>query len=177
MAEKGEKRYLAGCSLPKEDSMSQLVELVGKKVLNVGFLSKNDYPRLEGGLCIDYEYGKQTKRFVLGFTELGMWVEWHGRLGEPTPDEELIKKVLAFVEDTGLGDIVDVKTSPKKLKYTFINDEEVSICLSINELKLIAKKLPEILDIFVSEITDADLDMLLELLQEYVYSDNDGIKI
>jgi hypothetical protein len=48
--------------------------LIGGKVTNVGF-----HPSVkEGGLTIDFEKDGRPMRMALGYTELGMWVEWAG---------------------------------------------------------------------------------------------------
>lgn len=56
-----------------------LDDLVGGRVLAVGF-----HPAArEGGLAIDYERESPKgvvyrRRMVLGYTDLGLWVEWNG---------------------------------------------------------------------------------------------------
>lgn len=60
----------------REDDPTELSDLVGKVVTNIGFA-----PGVEGGLTIDYvENNGKAKRIILGFTELGMWTEWSGVL-------------------------------------------------------------------------------------------------
>ena len=54
-------------------------DLIGKKIVNIGFIKGCD---IEGGLAIDYRVKGGVKRCVLGFTELGMWIEWHGEIKE-----------------------------------------------------------------------------------------------
>jgi hypothetical protein len=66
--------------LLKEDYDKELTgirDLIGHKIIDIGLIKAN----VEGGLTIDYADGDKIKRIVLGFTELGMWVDWHGVKG------------------------------------------------------------------------------------------------
>ena len=55
--------------------ISELDLLVGAQIVNIGFLPSEK----EGGLTIDYKHEDGVvKRIVLGYTELGTWVQWHG---------------------------------------------------------------------------------------------------
>lgn len=57
----------------------EIGDLIGKKIVNIGFIKGCD---IEGGLAIDYRVKGGVKRCVFGFTELGMWIEWHGEIKE-----------------------------------------------------------------------------------------------
>lgn len=60
------------------DMSSQFKCLEGATIVGTGFLS--EVP--EGGFAIDYK-AKDTnelRRMILGYTELGLWVEWEGKL-------------------------------------------------------------------------------------------------
>lgn len=53
----------------------ELGELMGARIVNIGFLPSET----EGGLTIDYTHDEcEIKRIVLGYTELGTWIQWHG---------------------------------------------------------------------------------------------------
>jgi len=69
-----------------DNGTKDLKYLIGKEIVNIGFPKESK--DLEGGLCIDYKNGKNEDgsdnitRMVLGFTELGMWIYWHGTIGQ-----------------------------------------------------------------------------------------------
>ena len=65
------------CDLVFRD-LPELEQLKGATIFNIGFVEK-DQKKLEGGLAIDYYDFGEIKRIILGFTELGMWIEWHGK--------------------------------------------------------------------------------------------------
>lgn len=68
---RGEQSTLGG-----RQKVDGLEDLVGAKVIGVGF-----HPAAkEGGLTIDYEKKGVVKRMVLGYTDLGMWVDWFGKV-------------------------------------------------------------------------------------------------
>lgn len=52
--------------------------LNGKKIVKIGFADC----KIEGGLMIDYLDGDIEKRLILGYTELGEWIEWKGLKGK-----------------------------------------------------------------------------------------------
>jgi hypothetical protein len=85
-----------------DQDQQALKDLKGKTIADIGF-SKD--LKVEGGLIIDYWEGKtcesEIKRMVLGFTDLGLWVEWHGKKGVETPANILKKKVAAVLEVIG----------------------------------------------------------------------------
>ena len=53
-----------------------LKELKDSTIVSVGFIPKES----EGGFTIDYKLKgeKKIKRLVLGYTELGTWIKFHG---------------------------------------------------------------------------------------------------
>lgn len=59
-----------------KDDRCDLDFLKGKTIKDIGFVSG-----VEGGLAIDYMNKGIDYRVILGFTELGMWVEHRGRQG------------------------------------------------------------------------------------------------
>jgi hypothetical protein len=70
------KRALVGpLGSPRGQGCKGLLALKGARIVNVGFVRNNE---IEGGLAIDYakKGSSDVARMVLGFTELGMWVEW-----------------------------------------------------------------------------------------------------
>ena len=61
-----------------QDMSSQFQRLTGATIVGSGFLEEVR----EGGFAIDY-LAKDTgelRRMVFGYTELGLWVEWEGKL-------------------------------------------------------------------------------------------------
>ena len=71
-----QRRHIFGATGSK--FYDQLSDLVGSTVIEVGFLESVS----QGGLTIDYNQiidGKTIrKRVVLGYTDLGEWIEWQG---------------------------------------------------------------------------------------------------
>jgi hypothetical protein len=58
--------------------------LEGCQVIKAGYLDQKqlkDLDRTEGGFAIDYLRGNKACRVVLGFTDLGLWIEWKGEIG------------------------------------------------------------------------------------------------
>jgi len=56
----------------------------GCQVIKAGYLDQKqlkDLDRTEGGFAIDYLRGNKAYRVVLGFNELGIWIEWKGEIG------------------------------------------------------------------------------------------------
>jgi len=81
-----------GCGAPPDDSVSKALErLIGAKIVDIGFLNS----LREGGLAIDYNNGVPgtVYRLVLGYNELGEWVELNAI---HSINEEEVKK---FKED------------------------------------------------------------------------------
>jgi hypothetical protein len=73
------------------NELAHLDELIGSTVADIGIVDVKQLPGkpyIEGGLIIDYDHPVGTcksrgvlspsRRIVLGFTELGMWVQWQG---------------------------------------------------------------------------------------------------
>jgi len=65
-------------TLGDPDKFEEFKDLLGAKIVDIGFHKK----AREGGFAIDYIKQNETitKRIVLGFTELGMWTYWQGKL-------------------------------------------------------------------------------------------------
>lgn len=53
-----------------------LEEIIGAKIIDAGFIGD-----VEGGLTFDVEKNGKIMRLVIGYTELGEWVEYFGRKG------------------------------------------------------------------------------------------------
>jgi hypothetical protein len=53
-------------------------ELKGSTIIDVGFIPFMEGGFQEGGLTFDYMKDGVEKRIILGYTELGQWVEWCG---------------------------------------------------------------------------------------------------
>lgn len=62
----------------EQDMSSSFKCLDGATIVTTGFLS--EVP--EGGFAIDYKAkgSNELRRIILGYTELGLWVEWEGKL-------------------------------------------------------------------------------------------------
>jgi hypothetical protein len=63
--------------------------IVGSTILAFGTIPENNTGVEGGGLVIDYlpRDGQRTRRAVLAFTELGMWVGFETELAIPSPAE------------------------------------------------------------------------------------------
>jgi hypothetical protein len=58
----------------KTETDEELEKIIGCEIVNVGF-----HPRQsEGGLTLEYKKDNKIMRIVLGYTELGLWIAWHG---------------------------------------------------------------------------------------------------
>lgn len=56
-----------------------LNKTIGAKIINAGFIEEN----VEGGITIDYQHdNKKAMRLVIGYTDLGEWVEYNGPVAE-----------------------------------------------------------------------------------------------
>lgn len=56
-----------------KDKNCDLDFLIGKTICDIGF-----FRGVEGGLAIDYKENNKENRVILGFTELGMWIQHNG---------------------------------------------------------------------------------------------------
>lgn len=72
---KMDRKKLANAELSLDNQTKDFEKLKNKKIVDIGFIKGVS---IEGGLAIDYEDAGEIKRIVMGFTELGAWVEWHG---------------------------------------------------------------------------------------------------
>jgi len=159
------------CDTILPDDISDLKQLVNKKIVNIGFIKTEDNKRgldvdsVEGGLIIDYEDENKTKRIVLGFTELGMWIHWQGEKGSFGEEDKLRLKLESFFNSFSWGS-ASMIDDPKKLCFN-ISDGKSTISLSINELKIINKKYPRIMEIFSKE--EKDVDEVLSIISDFCY--------
>ena len=66
-----------GVGAPPDDVVSiALKKTVGATITDAGFLDGSR----EGGLTLDYDKDGVEMRLVLGYNDLGEWVEWQGPL-------------------------------------------------------------------------------------------------
>jgi hypothetical protein len=75
------------------DSPVDMSFLEGCRIIKAGYLNQKqlkDLDRTEGGFAIDYLRDNKVCRVVLGFTELGLWIEWKGEIGKFNP-KRLVK--------------------------------------------------------------------------------------
>lgn len=68
-------KKLSNADLFLDEQTKDFEKLKNKKIIEIGFIK--GVP-IEGGLAIDYEDDNKIKRIVMGFTELGAWIQWHG---------------------------------------------------------------------------------------------------
>ena len=123
--------------IPLDKDCEKLRNLVGKRIIDVGFLKDV----CEGGLAIDYEEKGKLRRTIVGFTELGMWVHWGGEIGILSEDDVLFEKLTDFCSnfDFDFGKTT-LKENAKKLEYTIVGN--VSLTLTIKEIKLLSQRHP-----------------------------------
>lgn len=143
-----------------DEDCLKLTGLIGKTIIDVGFIKDV----CEGGLAIDYEEKGKHKRVILGFTELGMWVDWDGELGVLSEDDVLWEKLLNFCNDFNWDfDKTILKENARNLEYTIIGN--VSLTLSIKDIKKIGY--PDLMNEFGKK--KKDLRVIVENLNEYIY--------
>lgn len=110
-----------------------LSELEDAKILRIGV-----HPLAqEGGFSIDYEKSGEKKRLVLGYTELGTWIEWHGTIGKLNPTDQLKEKLERHSEkDFDL--ITKMQDDPLRLRIRFLDKEDKELFnLRLSEIKLL----------------------------------------
>jgi hypothetical protein len=123
----------------KNDDLSALAPLVGKKIVSIGYAEG-----VEGGLTIDYEAvkGLTFKRVIIGYTDLGSWIAWHGEVGVPNPEDLLKERIAAFVK-AAEGYVylknkkVEIKDVPMERRYSFLVKGKEKLSLSISDLKML----------------------------------------
>ena len=82
--------------------------LEGKRVTKTGFLDMSRIAEMqEGGFAIEYEDGEAVRRVVLGYTDLGIWISWHGEAGKDNPEDLLRQKVCDALDTDGICDALD----------------------------------------------------------------------
>jgi hypothetical protein len=114
--------------------------LEGKKIVGTGFVRG---VKVEGGLAFDYQEGKTVKRVVLGFTDLGMWIEWHGVVGKDNPEDVLRRKVCA-VWDSMCDQKVVIIDKPLERRFSFVGKKgKELLSLSVTELKMMGSGVRE----------------------------------
>ncbi len=64
-----------------DDFIKSMDDLIGANIINIGFVNN-----IEGGLTFDYIKDGDRKRLVLGYNDLGEWIQWHDNL--PTSEIE-----------------------------------------------------------------------------------------
>lgn len=75
--------------------------LNGKQIVKAGWIDSSNLSREQtcpGGLAFDYLQDGILMRVVFGFTELGFWISWQGKVGEANDKDILMDKVKAFLE-------------------------------------------------------------------------------
>jgi hypothetical protein len=122
-------------------------KLKNKKIVDIGFVKGAG---VEGGLCIDYEDLEKittTRRMVLGFTELGMWVEYDGEKGNCSEFilREKIEKFYNFISDREGWKFVKIENNKDNMVLKYKNKK---LELNSAELKIIENKIPKVKEIF-----------------------------
>jgi len=123
-----------------KSGMAVLDDLAGSTIVKAGLV---DYSRLdsqiEGGFVIDYRKDGVVSRVVLGFTELGMWVDWNGVKGQKNERDLLFDRMLSFyrsyLEDDFGADVWSINDKPLERRYSFVKNGHEYLSLSIKELR------------------------------------------
>lgn len=130
-----------GCRNREGGEVLDLSFLEGKKVVRIGLLDARGLkPELpEDGLVVEYEDGPVVRRVVLGFSDLGLWIEWRGETGKENPEDMLRDKVmLAWARTSGL-EKVSIGGDGEKMEYSFACGGGTVLSLSAEELKLMGE--------------------------------------
>ena len=136
-----------------------LKDLIGTKIVDIGMLDCSHIDDfVEGGLAIDYCKDGDTKRIILGFTDLGMWTDWQGSKGKKNLQDLLFDRLLVFIKafDDGETGRWEIKGKPLDRKFIFSKDGKEIIRFDISELKMMElSKSFSSTDLNVSEIVTA----------------------
>jgi len=137
-----------------DDFSDDLVQLEGKRITKVGFLPKVD----DGGLSIDYVDGEVKRRIVFGYTELGVWIYWHGVVGEPNFEDLLKERIGKFMDSDDYCVCEGVKLVQQPCDRSFrIVAGDKSIVISCSE----ARRFPKTLRGMFLDISAVRVDDLL----------------
>lgn len=129
-------RKTGGIGGPVEEL--DLSDLIGATIQDIGF---HPEAKCEGGFTIDYTRNGKEKRVILGFNELGMWKQWEGEKGNPSPLDLLSKRITQAVASDEWCD-VSIEDDPLKLEYRFINmDDKVVLTLKLKEIKMLPEQI------------------------------------
>ena len=78
----------------RDPGLAGMSQLIGKRIVDIGIVLA------EGcGFTIDYEDNGQIKRIILEFSDLGMWVAWHGVKGKLNSEDILGQNVQKLMDD------------------------------------------------------------------------------
>ena len=123
-----------------------LSDLVGAEVIETGLMDSSQLDdRVEGGFIIDYRKDGIVKRIVLGFTELGMWVEWHGEKGKKNARDLLFERMGPFIKELEI-ELVDgddfatewtLVEKPLHHKFALAKRDTEYLELGVSDLKII----------------------------------------
>jgi len=155
------KDYISAEISLEDPQTNALKSLIGKQIVDIGFVKG-----VEGGLCIDYKEEKQVKRCILGFNELGMWIEWHGEKGVFNQSDKLKLKLEKWLMSLSL---LSVKIIHNYLvgTFDFVDENDNKLTLSIKELKVISEKYPDIFKEIYA--TKRDVGKVVTIINDYCY--------
>ena len=140
--------------------------LEGKKIIKAGYITGSE----RGGLAFDYQDGKKIKRLVLGFNDLGIWVNWHGEKGKVNSEDVLKKKICNVWDDLATHKITIVD-KPLEHCYSFINEnKEELLSLSIVDLKTMNKNVRKNFTSNIDKNIDENFNKILGDLGTWTYN-------
>jgi len=143
------------------DSPVDMSFLEGCRIIKAGYLNQKqlkDLDRTEGGFAIDYLRDNKVCRVVLGFTELGLWIEWRGEIGKFNPrdllsPEDLLRERIRAAWNGTLGQKIHIEDQPLKRGYSFVGKKSKEVLfLDCSDLKRMG---PKVYQHFASTRRDA----------------------
>jgi hypothetical protein len=127
---------------PPEMEVAAKEALIEATILDIGHAKEN----VDGGLCIDFEKDGKKGRVVLGYTELGMWVDRVDMEDQRAGHLALAEKILAFLDAS--ADVMSEPTLEENFDRFVFRHGPAEMTLSVTEVK----RLPEsVRDLFKKE--------------------------
>ena len=121
-----------------DKQLNGMDDLKGAIITNIGMLDPSQLADIiEGGLTIDYTKDGADKRIILGFNELGMWVDWQCIKGRQSEKDVLLEKMAPFMKAyIGHENKVTIRGNAIKLNYVF-DVNGVKLEMTLRDLKQI----------------------------------------
>lgn len=129
----------------------------------------------EGGLTFDYEKDGIKKRIILGYNELGTWIEWQGHRDSPSNGDLILLKISEMI-DNGTWDEIDFINYSNNC-YRFMSYNNDFCNMTFEDIESLPKDVREknAKEIFTLTIKDIESlpDRLKNIFQKQYESDQE----